>query len=222
MSTSWYEPTAGNQYRVIPGAGTYLQSQAGAQSAYEKAKAQLEAQRAQRQISSGLGKDWQVDPRAQYGAYQQMLQQQGAGLDTNQEQNQQRGFFGRGLGNQGESMLRYANAAQALGFQNQLSSWENEYQQGLMDIQQQQQEAMLSALQDAQQYAYQNEDYTPYDPYSSSGTHSLPQVPIKSSVAPVRYSPLPGGTNTSQQNVPKKKPSNMSTTTFNRLRAGRM
>lgn len=163
---SWYQqdPSNTNQYRVIPGAGFYLQDQAKAQDAYQRATAQLGAQRAKQQITSGLGKDWQADPHAMYGTYQQMLQGQGAQLDQNIEQNQQRGFFGPGLGNQGEAAIRYGNAVQSLGFKNQLADWENQYQQGMTDALRAKNAAMLGSLQDAYDQAYSDGDYTTYDP----------------------------------------------------------
>lgn len=163
---SWYEqdPNSPNQYRVIPGAGVYLQNQAKAQGAYERSKAQLMAQRAKQQISSGLGRDWQVDPRSQYGTYQSMLQNQGMELDQAQEAGQQRGFFGAGLGNQGDRMLRYGQAVQSLGFKNQISDWETDYQNQMADIERARHEAMLAELQSAADDAYNDEDYTEWVP----------------------------------------------------------
>lgn len=156
--------------RVIPGAGVYLEEQLKAKSAYEKALAQLKAQRARQQISSGLGSDWEVDPNAQYGSYQAMLQGQGSELMAANEQAQSRGFFGAGLGNQGESMLRYGHAVQNLGFKNQLADWENQYQYGMSEAARAKAEADRAAMQGAYESAYQNEDYTPYDPMGSNPT----------------------------------------------------
>lgn len=161
MSNTHYSQQDG-QYRIIPGAGTYLQDQAKAQSAYERARASLQTQRSQKQITTGLGKDWQVDPHAQYGTYQAMLQGQGGQLQAAQEQAQQRGFFGRGLGNQGESALRYGQAVESLGFKNNLVDYENQYQASMGDLERAKQEADLAALQGARSDAYADEDYTEY------------------------------------------------------------
>lgn len=163
-----YYSQQGGQFRVIPGAGTYLEEQNKAQDAYAKAQAQLKAQRAQHQIQSGLGSNWEVDPRAQYGTYQQMLQGQGMALDQSHEEAQQRGFFGAGLGNQGESAVRYGNAVQSLGFQNQLADWENAYQIGLSDVARQKAEADKAALEAARAAAAAAGDYTPGGSYDSS------------------------------------------------------
>lgn len=163
MSTTHYELHNGQQ-RVIPGAGVYLQSQANAQSAYERAKAQLQATRAKRQITSGLGKDWSVDPNAQYGSYQQMLQAQGGELDARQDIAQQRGFFGKGLGNQGEASLRYGHAVANLGFKNQIADWEAEYANASGDLERQRQAEMLNALMGSAGDAFDDGDFTPWVP----------------------------------------------------------
>jgi hypothetical protein len=157
---------------LIPGAGTYLQDQAKALSAYDDAVMRLKTTRSQQQIQSGLGNDWQVDPFAQYGTYQQMLGQQGGQLDQNQESNQQRGFFGSGLGNQGEGAIRYGNAVQSLGFQNSLSNWENQYQQGLVDAKRTQDNSNLGSMQGAYNDAVDQGDY----PVAPDPTQQAPQA----------------------------------------------
>lgn len=157
--SSYYDP----QNRILPGAGVYLQDQAKAKSAYDRAVLQLKTQRQRQQIQSGLNEKWDVDPRAQYGSYQQMLQNQGSELSAANEMSQQRGFFGPGLGNQGESMLRYGHAVQNLGFKNQLADWENQYQMGMGEAQRSLQDVNLGSLQGAYEDAYANEDYSsPY------------------------------------------------------------
>lgn len=161
--SSYYDTSSG-QAQIIPGAGTYLQDQAKSQSAYERAKAQLMSQRRQKQISSGLNENYQADPHAQYGSYQQMLQGQGYELNQANEQAQQRGFFGAGLGNQAEGAIRYGHAVQNLGFKNSLADYESMYQTGMGDLERNRQEEMLAALQGAADYGVDNEDYTPYDP----------------------------------------------------------
>lgn len=180
---SYYEqdPNSKGQYRVIPGAGQYLESQNKAQSAYDRSVAQLKATRAKQQISSGLGTDWQVDPHAQYGAYQSLIQQQGARLDQQQEQNQGRGFFGAGLGNQGLSAINYGNALESLGFKNQLSDWENQYQNSMADALRQKNAEMLGSLQQAADDGYG--DWTPGDypndpnPYPNNPTGPISTAP---------------------------------------------
>ncbi len=201
---SWYQqdPATTNQYRVIPGAGFYMQDQAKAQSAYDRSVAELKANRAKQQITSGLGKDWSVDPHSQYGGYQQMLQGQGSALDSVLENNQQRGFFGSGLGNQGIGAVQYANAVQALGFKNQLADWENQYQTGMTDAERARSAANLGSLQEYYDEGYQNEDYTTSNPNviypNSSGYYGGLDPRNKS--GPVQYN---YGTPTKPQ-VPKK------------------
>jgi hypothetical protein len=187
MSNTYYQQYQG-QYRVIPGAGTYLENQAKAQSAYERAKAQLMAQRQQAQIKAGLNQNYEVDPYAQYGGYQQMLQTQGQELAAANEQAQQRGFFGPGLGNQGESALRYGHAVQALGFKNALADYESQYQAQLGELERQRKAEMLAALQSAADNAFG--DWTPpgYDPiYDTPETKSPAGPPAKR--PPVRKPP---------------------------------
>ena len=198
-SQSWYEqdPNSPTQKRVIPGAGTYLQNQAGALNAYQRAVAQLTATRQGHQIQSGMGKDWSVDPNAQYGTYQQMLQGQGSMLDQADESSQQRGFFGAGLGNQAESPVRYGNAVAALGFQNQMADWENQYNQGMTGAKADQEAANLAALQGSYDNAYTNQDYTQYDPTPQSNqpnpntrvrpvSPTLTRAQVKASPAKIR------------------------------------
>lgn len=165
---SSYYDTSGGQVRLIPGAGTYLQDQAKAQSAYERSKAQLMAQRSQTQIKAGLNKEYQVDPNAQYGSYQQLLQTQGSELTQANESAQQRGFFGSGLGNQGESALRYGHAVANLGFKNSLADYESGYQAQMGDLERQKNADFLGSLQGAYGDAVSDEDYTPYDPSAPS------------------------------------------------------
>lgn len=171
--SSYYD----SQNRIIPNAGTYMADQMKAKSAYERSVAQLKAQRARQQIQSGLRDDWQVDPRAQYGAYQQMLQGQGSELDAAQEMSQARGFFGGGLGNQGQSMLRYGHAVANLGFKNQLADWENQYQMGLAEAQRAQQEANMGSLEGAWGSAVDEGDYSfPIAPSSSKLLYPKPKT----------------------------------------------
>lgn len=152
----------------IPNAGAYLEQIASAKSAYDRAVASLKAQRAQRQVASGLLDDWSVDPRAQYGSYQAMLQTQGMDLDRAFENSQQRGFFGKGLGNQAESMMRYGQAVQMLGFKNQLQDWEREYAGGMADAKRQQEMENLSAMREGYMGAVEGGDWgNPYPPVDS-------------------------------------------------------
>jgi hypothetical protein len=213
---SYYEndPNDPKNKRLIPGAGVYLQDQNNAQSAYDRAVAQLTATRAKQQIQSGLGSDWGVDPYAQYGSYQQMLQGQGGLLDASHESAEQRGFFGGGLGNQGETAIRYGNAVSALGFKNQLSDWENQYQQGMGQARADQAAANLAATQGGYDDAYQNQDYTSYGgPTTTSYVRQLQQAGI---IPRKVAGPVQRGVPT-----PPKKPV-LTKPTANRLRAGRM
>lgn len=213
---SSYYDTSGGQVRLIPGAGTYLQDQAKAQSAYERAKAQLQAQRQQTQIKAGLNKDYQVDPNAQYGSYQQMLQTQGSNLQAANEQAQQRGFFGPGLGNQGESALRYGQAVEALGFKNSLADFESNYQAQLGDLERQKQAEMLGALQSAGESGYGNwtEPGYPEVPY--------PTYPPLLAASAVGAKPRSGPVQTGTPTKKKKKAPIVGYNTADRLRAGRM
>lgn len=215
-----YYDTASGQARLIPGAGVYLAEQNKAQSAYDRAVAQLKAQRAKRQITSGLGDDWNVDPNAQYGQYQAMLQGQGLQLQQAEESGQQRGFFGKGLGNQAESALRYGHAAEMLGFKNQLSDWENEYQMGMSDAMRAKNESSLASLGSAAYEGYSNEEYTPY---------GGPQIPLGTPVSGLSSllggRPAGGGVYAVNKGTPTKsktKPTSRQTYLQNRLRAGRM
>lgn len=190
-STSYYEGG-----RLIPNAGVYLAEQNKAKSAYDQAVAQLKAQRAKRQITSGLGSDWNVDPNAQYGTYQQMLQGQGLQLMQAEGQAQERGFFGAGLGNQAESALRYGHAVENLGFKNQLTDWENEYQMGITRAEQERAAANMAALQAGYEGGYSEGDYTDYSGppvYTSvaSTARALlggPKAAAQSVIAPLRAS----------------------------------
>jgi len=180
---SSYYDTSGGQVRLIPGSGTYLENQAKAQSAYQRAKAQLQAQRQQTQIKAGLNKDYAVDPNAQYGGYQQMLQIQGSELSSANEQAQQRGFFGSGLGNQGESALRYGHAVGALGFKNALADYESGYQSQMGDIERQKNAEMLASLQNAADNGQgdwtppgSDSDYLP-DPILFAPNFTMPGLP---------------------------------------------
>lgn len=165
------------QYQVIPGAGTYLEQQSLAQQAYEKARLNLETQRRQQQTTSGMNESWQVNPQAQYGAYQQMLQDQGYNLDLAGEEAQSRGLFGSGLGNQNEGRLRYGQAVEQLGFKNQLANWEQQYQGGMADAQQNLNQALLQALQNARDRAAESGDFNVGDPYGGGGDGGGAQEP---------------------------------------------
>ena len=204
--SSYYEQQGG-QVRLIPGAGTYLQDQAKAQSAYERAKAALGAQRQQKQIGAGLNKDYQVDPNAQYGGYQQMLQGQGSELMQANEQAQQRGFFGPGLGNQAESAMRYGHAVQNLGFKNSMMDYENAYQVGIGDLERMKQEADLYALQQAQQQAFSGGDFTEpgYDPSYDQGPYPGSEEPLYPEEGNLGMQ-LPPGFNAGPLWAPKPKP----------------
>ncbi len=162
---------------VIPQSGTYLEEQNIAQQAYDQAVAQLKTQRLSRQRQSGLNENWQVDPNSQYGAYQQMLHNQGANLDTARESGYDRGIGGRGLGNQMESSLRYGQAAENLGFQNQLAGYESDYQSGITGAGQNRQSAMLSAVQRAQQEALQRELASQQSAYLAGQVMTTPEAP---------------------------------------------
>src|SRR5574337_1004570 len=162
---------------TIPGQGAYLQSLPGAQSAYEQAVAKLTAQRRQQQYLAGLNADWSVDPLQQYGQYQQMLQNEGGALDQAAQQSQERGLFGSGLANQSQSALRYGQAAEQLGFKNQLSDWENQYQQGMAQAKQDQGAANLAAMQGAMNDAFNNYQFTPYDGGATQNTQQQGPLP---------------------------------------------
>jgi len=141
---------------VIPNSGTYLEEQAMAQQAYDRAIAALTTQRKQRQISSGLGEDWQVDPLLQYGGYQQMLMGQAQELGAADDDAMSRGLQGAGLGRQAEGLARYGHTVQNLGFKNQMASWEQEYQGGRASAEYDKKAAMLRALQNAYASNYGN------------------------------------------------------------------
>lgn len=214
MSTSYYQDG-----RLIPNAGVYLADQNKAKSAYDQAVAQLKAQRAKRQITSGLGSDWNVDPNAQYGSYQQMLQGQGLQLQMAEGQAQERGFFGAGLGNQAESALRYGHAVENLGFKNQLTDWENEYQMGLTRAAQEQAAANYAAMQSAYDSGYSSGDFTDYGPQQPIAP------PVQTSyVSQLRAAGIipPRGTGTVYGVPTKPKPVAVNYNAPARLRAGRM
>jgi len=161
------------------------------------------SQRQQTQIKGGLNQDYQVDPNAQYGSYQQMLQSQGSELHAGNEQAQQRGFFGPGLGNQGESALRYGQAVQSLGFKNSLADYESGYQAQMGDIERQKNDEMLASLQGAAGDAWGDWTDPGYDPqYDPNQVGNLgmtlpvgyqaPPLPVLRSIAPRGIDPKTG------------------------------
>jgi len=231
MATPSYYQQTGSQYSLIPGAGTYLQDQAKAQSAYERSKAQLMAQRAQKQIGAGLNEKYDVDPNSQYGTYQTMLQTQGGQLQQMNEQAMDRGFFGPGLGNQGESMLRYGQAVENLGFKNSLTDFENQYQAQMGDIERQNQESQLGAMQGA---AYDN-GYpdmsgggSPDDNawwanyYASQGQAPMIAAPAQSAAIPAAVKPFLAASKPVVGSIQAQAPKQVITTLAKRLLAGRM
>jgi len=148
----------------IPGAGFYGQDMAMAEKAYSDATAMLTAQRRQRQVSAGMDEKWQVDPKSELGGYQQLLRGQGSQLDEAEQHGHERGLWGAGLGQQEGSNLRYGHRVQGLEFQNQLAAWEQEYNQGLAQAAMDRQMADLDAQQGGYEDAFNEGDFTPYDP----------------------------------------------------------
>lgn len=157
----------------IPGAGTYLEMQALANKAYNDAVASLKTQRRQRQIGAGLLDDWTVDPKAQYGLYHQMLSGQGFALDEAEANAMDRGLMGAGLGRQAERALRYGHSVENLGFKNQLSGWEQEFQSGMGRAEYDKAMAMLQA----QQMAMANAGYGGGGYYDEGGDQPITAAP---------------------------------------------
>jgi hypothetical protein len=154
----------------IPGAGTYGEQMAIAQKAYDNAIAQAKARKTQQFRMGGLLENGTVDPLSRYGTYQSMLQGQGADLDQLLESSYQRGIGGRGLGNQGERLARYQQALQNLGFQREVSSWNQDYANSITQAELERRDRMVAALQAARDNAYG--DWGPsgnYGPESNRG-----------------------------------------------------
>lgn len=148
--------------RVIPNAGVYGQQQANAELAYQNAVAQAQSKKNSMYHQYGLTSTGEVDPFNQYGQYQQMLQSQGADLDSVQNNAMERGLGGGpGLGNQAERGLRYANGVANLGFQGQVNQIGTDYGLAMGDAEVSKRNAMTQALQDALSSAWG--DWTPPD-----------------------------------------------------------
>lgn len=142
--------------------------------------------KAAHQYDPTVGGAWSVDPNSTVGQYQQLLGQEGSDLDANIANNQAHGFFGAGLGNQGERALRFQQASQNFGFQNQIGKYESDYQKGRQDALAARQAAMLAALQAAQAAAYGSGDWTDYGGGGDTGYDpNAGQAPTTAGTTPV-------------------------------------
>ncbi|MEM2960971.1 MAG: hypothetical protein QXU67_05140, partial [Candidatus Bathyarchaeia archaeon] len=177
---------------IIPGAGTYLEEQAKAQDAYEKAIATLKAQRKLSLLQAGLGEDYSVDPFSLYGQYQQMLQKHAADVMAAQEEAESRGLFGAGAGRFGEPFLRYQHGAENFGFQTGLLNYELEYRQRLAEAERAKQDAMREALQRALGGAVERGDFPPGTPGTAGPSSGAPGTEEPSTGGPGESGAGPG------------------------------
>ena len=168
--------------RPIPNAGVYGQDQANVELAWQNARTSAASRLKSFQNHEGVLADGSVDPRNQYGGYQQLLHNQGSELDSAQENAMGRGLGGGpGLGNQAERGLRFGHAIQNLGFQRGLTDAQANYGMELGQADAQRRASMTSALQNALNNAWG--DWTPpdmrttdYAPTTGSGGPTNNQV----------------------------------------------
>lgn len=171
-------PVKSAENRVIPGAGVYGQRQANAELAWQNAKIAAEAKKNSQYNVAGLLNDGTVDPRNQYGTYQQMLMRQGGLLDSVRDSAMERGLGGGpGLGNQGERTMRYANAVEGLGFQGNVNQIATDYGLSMGDADATRRDAMTNALQEALAGAWG--DWTPPDMAPTVSPAIKAKVPTK-------------------------------------------
>lgn len=146
--------------RPIPNEGVYGQEQANAELAWQNARTSASSRLKSFQNQAGVLADGSVDPRNQYGGYQQLLHSQGSELDQASENAMSRGLGGGpGLGNQAERGLRFGHAVQNLGFQRGLTDAQANYGMELGQADAQRRAAMTAALQNALNNAWG--DWTP-------------------------------------------------------------
>lgn len=150
-------PPVGSQ---IPGAGIYLQQQAGAEQAYQNALNNIEHQRGETIRNYGFLPGGGVDPNNNYGMIQNLWRQQASTANE-----QDLGLLGRGIrgGLAGQAMAqrKVAEGGQNLELQRGYDSSMYDLGQQRLQAESEHNAAMLQAQQEAAQNAQQNENYTP-------------------------------------------------------------
>lgn len=142
---------------VIPDAGVYGAQTAAATNAYNNAVAQATAQRNALYHSYGLNNDATVDPNNPGGAYQMLLKGQADRYQADEDNAQQRGLGGRGLGAQQESNDRAGDVGQDFQFQSEVANVGSDYENALQDALSNKNNAITAAYNDALAQALQNQ-----------------------------------------------------------------
>ena len=144
---------APKQQYQLTNSSVYLNETNAANAAYEKAKAQLLANRNSLYHQYGLTDTGAVDVNNPYGEYQSLLGTEGAALDSAHNDAIARGLGSGGLANQGEASLIPQQRLEQLGFQHQVDQAGSDYASGLEDAASTKTGAYNTAYQDALQDA---------------------------------------------------------------------
>lgn len=147
------QPSAPNSEFSIPNSSVYLNETSAANTAYEKAKAQLLANRNSLYHQYGLSDTGAVDINNPYGQYQMLLGSEGRQLDTARNNSIGRGLGTGGLANQDEASLIPGMRLEQLGFQRNVDQAGSDYSSGLLDAENSRTSAINQAYQDALQDA---------------------------------------------------------------------
>lgn len=144
------QPSAptGSDYS-IPNNDVYLNETNAANTAYEKAKAQLLANRNSLYHQYGLTETGATDINNPYGEYQMLLGNEGRQLDAARNSSIARGLGTGGLANQAEAELIPGQRLEQLGFQHSVDDIGSQYSHGLLDAENTRTGSINQAYQDA-------------------------------------------------------------------------
>jgi hypothetical protein len=168
-----------NKSFSLQNSSVYLNETNAANAAYEKAKAQLLANRNSLYHQYGLTDTGAVDVNNPYGEYQSLLGTEGAALDSAHNDAIARGLGSGGLANQGEASLIPQQRLEQLGFQRQVDQTGSDYASGLEDAASTKTGAYNTAYQDALQDALARGLFDAAPDASSTATTSLGGTTIK-------------------------------------------
>lgn len=163
----------------LQNSSVYLNETNAANAAYEKAKAQLLANRNSLYHQYGLTDTGAVDVNNPYGEYQSLLGTEGAALDSAHNDAIARGLGSGGLANQGEASLIPQQRLEQLGFQHQVDQSGSDYASGLEDAASTKTGAYNTAYQDALQDALARGLFDAAPDASSTATTSLGGTTVK-------------------------------------------
>jgi hypothetical protein len=162
----------------IPNQGIYLQKQAQAEQAYQRALAQLAARKSQTFKNYGFLENGQVDPNATHGKIQDLWREQAGAAQQEDYSMLGRGIKG-GLAGQVRTLAKLREGGQNLGLQNEYTGAMSDIANAATQAEADKNAAMLAIQQEAEQEARQNQQFTPADPEPDEPVAPARQLPAR-------------------------------------------